>query len=158
MINEQFGIDHEHPVQYIFVFYGHPGDVAKSVHPGSFKSCSISPTNPPEICQRPMCPHFFPEGSLVQLCDPHTVLVCLNMLRLNIHSNFAQKKIRPDTGCRCDPGGLQNVPDHPHGKVAGCQFVELQIGSRVDKHLVDGINVNILGRDVFQVNRIRVYP
>ena len=103
-----------------------------------------------------MIPHFFPEGSFIKFRDPHTIFISLNMLCLNIHSNFAQKQVRSDTGCRCDPGGLQDVPDHPHGKFVHCQFIKFQIAGRVDKHLVNGINVKVLWRDVFQINRINL--
>ncbi len=76
------------------------------------------------------------------------------MLCYNIHSNFAEIEIGADSGCCCDAGGAQDVLDDSHGQLPRCTAVGMQIPGHIHKDLVNRINMDILGCNVFQINFI----
>ena len=101
-----------------------------------------------------MRPKLTPELYLIQLCNADTVLVGGDMLRHNIHCHFAEKEIRPNpSGCR-DAGCLKHVEDDLHGKVMCRELVGVQVVRHVHEHLVNGIDHNVLRRDVLEVDLI----
>ena len=53
-----------------------------------------------------------------------------------------------------DSGIGEHLPDQLHREIMGGEFVKFQIRGRVDEHLVDGIDVDVVRRDVFQVNAV----
>ena len=76
------------------------------------------------------------------------------MLCPNVHGDLAQIQVRADPRSRGDARLFQHVQDHPHGKLPRGKFIGIQIFGRVDEHLVDGIHVDVLRRDIVEVNII----
>ena len=103
-----------------------------------------------------MRPELLPVGLLVQFGDPDAVLVGRNVFCHDVHCDLGQIQVRADPRRGGDPRGGEDIPDQLHGEVAGGEFVEFQIRSRVDEHLVDGVNVDVVRRDVFQVDAVNL--
>ena len=78
------------------------------------------------------------------------------MFRHDVHSDLGQIQVRADARRGGDPGRGEDFPDQFHCEVAGGEFVEFQIRSRVDEHLVDGIDVDVVRRDVFQIDAVNL--
>ena len=78
------------------------------------------------------------------------------MLRHNIHRNLPEIKVGPDPAGRRYSRLLQNFMNHLHGKLAGGHMINMEIVRNIHKHFVDGINMDIFGRYVFQINLIDV--
>ena len=101
-----------------------------------------------------MRPELLPVGLLVQFGDPDAVLVGGNVFRHDVHSDFGQIQVRADSRRGGDSGIGEHLPDQLHREIMGGEFVKFQIRGRVDEHLVDGIDVDVVRRDVFQVNAV----
>ena len=128
------------------------GHVAHGVDPVFLQFSGIPLSYAPKIRQRPVIPQQAAVGHLVQLCDPRPVLVRLNVLGHDIHGHLAQIQVRADSRRGRNPGCLEHILHHLCRQLAGCEAVGAQIGGHIHKHLVDGIDVDILGCNVFQVN------
>ena len=76
------------------------------------------------------------------------------MLRLNIHRHLAEIEIRADPGRGRDPGRLQHIQNHRPGQLPGAHPIRPEIGRGVNEHLVNGIDMHILRRDVLQIDLI----
>ena len=74
------------------------------------------------------------------------------MLRHNVHGYFGKIQIRPDSGGGRNAGIFQNVQNDLHGELFRSQAVEIQVICGVDEHLVDGVGVDVLRGDVFEIN------
>ena len=73
------------------------------------------------------------------------------MLCHDIHSYLAQVQIRADTCCSGNACSFQHVPYHGHSKLTSRHAVGAEIGRSVDKHLVHGVDMDILLSHIFQV-------
>ena len=101
-----------------------------------------------------MRPKLAPELHLIQLCNADAVLVGGDVFRHNVHCHLAEKEIRPNpSGCR-DAGCLKHIEDDLHGEVMGGELVGVQVVRHVHEHLVDGVDHDVLRRNVLEVNLI----
>ena len=101
-----------------------------------------------------MRPKLVPELHLIQLRNTDAVFVGGDVLRHNVHCNFAEEKIRANScGC-CDAGCFKHIEDDLHGKVMSREFVGIQVVRHVHEHLVDGVDHDVLRRDVLEVDLI----
>ncbi len=91
---------------------------------------------------------------LVQLRDAHPVPVGLDMLGDDIHRDLAQIEVTPDARGGGDAGRAQHVADDLLRQLARGQAVGREIGRDIHEHLVDRIDVDILGRDVLQIDLV----
>ena len=74
------------------------------------------------------------------------------MLCNNVQGSFTQVKIRCNPSCCCYPGLCQHIPDYFSSQLCGSHTINFQILGYIHKHLVNGIDMNILRRNVFQIN------
>ena len=114
----------------------------------------VASSYPPEICQGPVGPEKPSIGHLIQLGDPHSILICRDMLCHNIHGNFAQIQVGADTCRSRDSDGLKHIQDHPPGQLRGAGLIGFQIIGDVHKYLINGIDVDILRSNIFQIDLI----
>ena len=103
-----------------------------------------------------MRPHGLPIAHFIQFRDLYTVLVCWNVFCYNIHRYFAEKEICADSCRCCDTGGLDHIPNDCSGEVMGGKVVGVQIVCYIHEHFVNGVNHNVLRRNIFQVNLINL--
>ena len=119
-----------------------------------FQLFSVASPDPPEIRQRRMLPQQAAVAFFVQLRDAHTVLVGGDVLGLNVHRDLGEIEVAADARCGRDAGRSQNVLNDAHGEIVGRQAVQLQIGRCIKEDLVYRVAVDVLRRDVLEVDVI----
>jgi len=72
----------------------------------------------------------------------------------NVHGNLAQVQIGADARCCSNAGVLQHLPNQHLRKAPSVHPVDFQIGSGIDEYLINGIDVNILRGNEFQIHFI----
>ena len=101
-----------------------------------------------------MRPKLTPELYLIQLRNADAVLVGGDVFRHNAHCHFAEKEVRPDScGC-CDAGCFKHIEDDLHGEIMGGELVGIQVVRHIHEHLVDGVDYDVLRRNVLEVDLI----
>ncbi len=154
MVDEEFRIDTEKPVQDFLPLQGAPRHVAHRVHPVRLQPGGDAPADPPEVRQGPVRPVFAPIGHFVQFGDPYAVLVGRRVLGLDVHRHLRQIQVRGNARRRGDMGGVQHVLDHPPRQFMGGKAVQGQVIGRVDEDLVDGIDMDVLGGNVLEIDLV----
>ena len=101
-----------------------------------------------------MVPEQVAEGLLVQLGNPDAFGVGWDVLCDDVHRQLAEVEVAADAGRGGDAGGVVDLSDDGFGQLPGGQMVVLEISRYVHKNLVDRIDMDILRRDVFQVDRV----
>ena len=101
-----------------------------------------------------MRPELFPEGHLIECCDANAVFVGPGLLGFDIHGDLGEEEIGADARRRRDAGIVQHVAHHRHGQLVRRHAIGAQIIRHIDKNLVDGIDDNVLRRDVFQIGGV----
>ena len=74
------------------------------------------------------------------------------MLGHNIHSHLGQIQVGADAGGSRDAGGGQYIPDNATRQLMRGTAVGSQIGRGIDEYLVNGVDDNMLGGDIFGVH------
>ena len=101
-----------------------------------------------------MRPEFFPEGHLIEYCDANAVLIGFGFLGFDVHGDLGEEEIGADARRRRDAGIVQHVAYHRHGQLVGRHAIGAEIICHIDKNLVDGIDNDVLRRDVFQIGGV----
>ena len=120
----------------------------------------LSGAETPEIRQRRVLPEKLTIGAFIQLRDAYPVLVGGGFLCHNVHGDLGEVQVRADADGGRDAGALQHLPDHglrhdmggAHMPAFGLFLEAIEIARTVDERLVDAVNVNILRRDIVQVD------
>ena len=103
-----------------------------------------------------MAPQFPAIWHFIKFSNTHTILVRLNVLCHNIHSNLTEIHIRSDScGC-CYACCFQNILYHRHSKFSCSHTICLQIIGHIHKHFVDGIGEYILRCNIFEIDIINL--
>ena len=154
MVYEKLRVDPEQFVEQILILQGIPCDIPHGKHAVASQFFCRPFAHTPEIGDGAMAPEFPAVAHLIQLGDPHAVGVRSRMFGLYIHGDLAEIEVGADARSGCDPGLLQNRPDHLHGKLVGGLFVEDQVPCHIHHDLVDGIDMDILRRDIAEIDFI----
>jgi len=154
MVDEQFRILPKQLVKQVLVSLRTEGNIAHRKHPVLLKFLGNASTYAPEVRERLMRPKLTPELHLIQLCNANAVLVGGDVLRYNVHCHFAEKEVRPDPGGCRDAGCLKHIEDDLHGEIMGGELVGIQVVRHIHEHLVDGVDHNVLRRNVLEVDLI----
>jgi len=158
VVDEELGVDTEHPVEQLLVVVfagfaeGAAGDVAHGVEASGFQLPGVALAHPPEVRQGAVSPELFPVTQLIQLGDADAVLIRRNVLRHDVHGHLAEVEIAADARRGGDAGGPQDIQDHGLRQFPGRHPVGLQVTGDIHHHLVDGVDMDILRGDVFQVD------
>ena len=123
----------------------HRGD-AVTLEPACRAACYL-----PEICYGSVIPQRFSEKLLVKIS--HVVLA---VLCGDVEGDLGKKKICADTGGGGDVHGLGNLVHQLLCKRPAVRAVGAQVVSRVDKSLVDGVDMDILRCKIFKINCVNV--
>ena len=151
MVQQQPGIHPKGAVKPLLVPFGPQGNIPHGEHSGRFQLACRPRPHPPKIRQRTVFPQQAPIGHFIQLGYPYPVFIGVNVLGHNIHGHLAQIQVRAYPRRSCNAGGFQHIQNQPHGKFAGRQPVSFQVRGRINKYLIDGINMNVLRRHILQV-------
>ena len=154
MIDQKLGIYTEHLIQDLLIRDTAPCHVTHGRQACCFQLLRVPSSDTPEVRERRMVPQLPAVTHFIQLRDPHAVPVRGSLLRHDVHGDLGKIKIRPDTGSSRDPGLLQNLPHHLHGKLMRGQIVNLQIVRRVDKNFINGIHMNVFRGDIAKIDLV----
>ena len=150
MVDDQLGVDAEGFVEPVLAIGVERGtrNVAQSEKLHRLELLRDAFTDAPEIRQRAVCPELFPEGHLVERRDANAVLIGFGFLGFDVHGDLGEEEIGADARRRRDARRVQHVEDHGPRQLASGRAVGLQIAGNVHQHLVDGVGVDILGRNI----------
>ena len=157
MVDEELSVDAKHPIEQFFIIVfvrladGASCNIPHGVDADGFQLFCITVSNAPEICQRAVRPKLLTVAHFVKRRNADTIFVWLDVLRHNVHSDLAEIEIAADARRGCDACGVQDVRDHNFCQLTGGHVVSLQIVRHIHHHLVDGIDMDVLRGDVFQV-------
>ncbi len=160
MVDQKLGIDAEEPVEKLGVVHlalppqRTARHVAHSVQAVLLQLFRDPPAHTPEIRQRAVLPQRPAVAHLVQLGDAHAVLIRGHVLGHNVHGDLGQVQIRADPDGGGDACGCQHVPHNGHGVFARALAAGADIIRRVQKNLVNGVDVDVLRRGIFQIDLI----
>ena len=76
------------------------------------------------------------------------------MLGHDVHGDLGQIQVGAHARCGGDAGGLQNVQDDGPGQLPCRHLVGVQVVGDIHEHLVDGVGVDVLRSDIFQIHLI----
>ena len=156
MVDDQLGVDAEGFVEPVLAIGVERGtrNVAQSEKLHRLELLRDAFTDAPEIRQRAVCPEFFPEGHFVERRNANAVPVGPGFLGFDVHGDLGEKEIGADARRRRDAGIVQHVAHHRHGQLVGRHAIGAEIICHIDKNLVDGIDNDVLRRDVFQIGGV----
>ena len=152
MIDEELGGDTEFFVEEIFGFFGAEGDVAHGVETVALEAPSVAFADAPEIGEGTVVPEFLPVGLFIEFGDAGAVLVGFNVFCDDVHGDFGEVEVGTDAGGGRDAGFFQDFLEDFGGELMGGEVVVSEIGRGVDKNFVDGIDVDVFGGDVTEVD------
>ena len=125
MVNQQLCIDTQHLVQHIFIVYRASCHITHCKQSAICQPLCVAFSNPPEVGNRTVFPEGLSIAHLVQLCNPHTMFIRRYLLCYHIHCDLAEIQVASNPSRCRDTGGVQNIQNHPHGKVMCCQAAGL---------------------------------
>ena len=101
-----------------------------------------------------MIPQQSPVRHLVKPGDANAVLPRLDVFGHDIHSHFGQIHVRADARGGGDAGLGVDIADDVTGHLLHPFSIGAQIAGDVHEHFVHRIDVDILSRNVFQINTV----
>ena len=101
-----------------------------------------------------MIPQQAPVRRLVEFGDAHPVRPGRDVLGDDIHGNLGQVQVRPDAGGGGDAGLTEDIGYDRARQLVRGGAVQAQVPRHVDEHLVDRVDVDVLGRRVFEIDRV----
>ena len=154
VVDEQLGVYAEHAVERLRVRETEARHVAHRIKPAGGEPFGVARAEPPEVRQRLVIPEQLAVAALGQLRNADAVLVRRTLFGPDVHGDLAQIEVRADPRRGGDAGGAEHVLNDAHGKIMRGLMAHAEIHRRVDEDLIDGIDVDILWRDVFQIDLI----
>ena len=108
----------------------------------------------PEVGQGAVVPQLAPIGCLVQFGDAYAVFVGRYVLGYDVHSHLAEVEVGADAGGSGDARLAQHVANHATSQLVGRYLVCFQVVGHIHEHLVDGVDVNVLGCHILRVDAV----
>ena len=78
------------------------------------------------------------------------------MFGLNIHRNLGQIHITSNATGSCNACLIIDLFNHRHRQFSGTHFIGIEIITYINKNLINTINMNILLRNILQIDRINL--
>ena len=72
----------------------------------------------------------------------------------NIHCHFAEEKVCTDPRCCRNTSGLDDIQNNLHGEIVDCQLIGIQIVCHIHENLVNGVDNNVLRRNILEIHFI----
>ena len=160
MVDQELCIDTEHFIEkfliIIFIFFSNraPRNISHRIHSLLDEPFGVTASHAPEIGDRAVVPQGFPIGNFIQLRDARAGLVRFHVFCHDVHCDFCKIQVRADAGGRGDTGLLVNFTHHGGYHLAGGHIAGFQIVGDIQHDFVDGIDVNVLRREVVQINAV----
>ena len=129
-------------------------NIPHRIEPIFLKFTRVPSADPPEVCKWAMGPKSLPIAHLVQLSNAYAVCIGGDVLCHNVHRDLREIEICTDSCCRRDTRFPQHRTDETHGKVMCRDVFRLKITRHVDEDLVDGVDMDILGGDISQIDLV----
>ena len=101
-----------------------------------------------------MGPQRLAVAHLIKFCNSDPVFVRLDVLCSDVQRDLAQIKIWSNTGGGSDASGFQHIQNDFHGKFPGRKLIHRKIIGDIHKHLIDGVNMDVLRSDIFEINLV----
>ena len=101
-----------------------------------------------------MVPKLLAITHLVQFGDAHTVFVGGYVLGNDVHGHLAEVEVGSDAGGGGDARLAQHMRNHAPSQFVGAYLVCSQIVGDIHEHLVDGVDMDVLGGYVLEVDAI----
>ena len=152
MVDQKLCVHAKGLVERLLILQRKARQIAHGEYSQFAKPRRIPLADSPKVRDRLMVPELFPVRALIQLRDPDAVFIRFHVLGHDVHRYFGKVEIGPDSGRRGDPGLAQHVADHLHSQIVGRHPVGIQILRHVDEDLVDGVDVDVLRRDIAEVD------
>ena len=140
MIDQKLRVHAEHPVKRVLVRLRH---VLHGQKPQASQAVHRSPSDPPEIRQRPVLPQGLPIQLLCQKTD-----MILRMLCRNVQRHLCQIQVRPDSRRRRYSGLSLHILHDRYGKLPGGHSIHVQVIGHIQKGFINGIDMDVLLRHV----------
>lgn len=96
-----------------------------------------------------MGPDLLAKGLVVEFADATG-----HVLGGDIECNLGLEQVGADADRRRDAGARQDLVAQHACEAFRIGVIEVQIGCHVDKALIDGVDVHVLGADVFQIDTV----
>ena len=148
MVNQVFRICAELTIQGFGRQLRHPIQVINTIF---FQSpCNARP-NVPNVRYWPMMPQVFPERFRIQVSD-----MVGDFLGRDVQRNLGQEQVRTNAGggayARLGPHRIHQHYRHFFGR----PFIHFQVRRDIDKAFVNGIDMDVFGRDIAQINPVNL--
>ena len=156
MVDEDLSVHAEGSVKVLLVVLGLFGYLPHGKEHGTCKPCGLSGADLPEIRKRPVIPQEIAVGLLGKLCYADTVSVGRGLLGNDVHRHLCKIQICPYPYGRRYACCTQDILYYRQGKEAfgACIFpkglcpVKMKISGAVNKAFIDGVYMDILGRQI----------
>ena len=152
MVNKQFSIDSKHLVQESLMFYRASGHITHRQDIVLSQAVGNAFAYSPEVSERRVLPKHPAVRHFIQLGNAYTVLVGRHLLGHNVHGYLAQIHVGTYSCRSCNACFRKDMTDHLHRQLMSSHPVCCKIGGRIDEDLVDGIDVDVIRTDIFQVD------
>ena len=160
MIDEQLRVHTEQLIKAVAAIgprlEGKPGKLSHGENTPVGQLFCDSRAHPPEIRQGLVIPQLPAIAHFVQVRHPHPVLVRGDVLGHNVHCHLAQVQVGSHPCRGGNACGIDDFQNQLFCQASGIHMVELQVGGGIDKHLVDGVDMNVLRRYILEINLIDV--
>ena len=158
MVDQELCIDAEEPIEQRLVIIvpglpdGAARDIAHGVDADGFELLCIALSDTPEVGQGAVCPKLSAVAHFIQLRDPDAALIRRDVFGHDVHSDLAKIKVCADPRGRGDPRCAQHIKDHGSSQFPRRHVIRPKITGGVDHHLIDGVDMDVLRGDVFEVD------
>ena len=154
MVNEEFGVHTEEAVEQVLVQQRAARNPSHRVQAVGSKAVGDAVSDAPEVGQRAVVPQQASESHFIKFGDAHAIFVRRKMFGDDVHGDFGEVEVGTDSGGGSDTRGLEHVPNDGHREFVPRHLVGFQIVGDIHENLVDAIDVNVFGGDIFQIDAI----
>ena len=158
MVDEELSVDAEHLVEQLFVVIfarladGAFCNVAHRVDTDGLELFGVAAPDAPKVRQRTVRPELPAVAHFVKLRDADAIFIRRDVLRHDVHGDLAEVEIRSDARRGRDARGVQHIEDHGLCQLMGGHVIRLEVAGHIHHHFIDGVDVDVLGRDVFEID------
>ena len=154
VVDDEFGVDAEEFVQFVFVGEGLSGEHSHREDFVAFESSGDAVSDAPEVGEGSVVPECAAVAHFVEFGDAHAVAVGGYVLGDDVHSDFGEVEVGADACGSGDACFAQHVAYHCHCELVGCHLVGAEVVGGVDEDFVYGVDVNVFGGDVAEVDLV----
>ena len=99
-----------------------------------------------------MSPKLATVANLIKFGNAHAILIRWHLLGDNVHCDLGKIEIRANSGRSGNPRLGKDVANHTDSKLVCRHLIGIEVGSSVDEHLVYGIDMFIISRNMTKID------